>query len=317
MICKTAGYLFAILTLVTIFACKNDNLKKDNKESSNQLENNNVEKPIDTSYKKNLRLFDQFYYDMPEKVVVTVNAEFEKKMKSNYAILTYKNENIYFKKQFLYEAGLLKSVKLVANNITDKRENSPLILELFNSKYGRSTIEEDKFDSDEIQTVATRIIDYKKGSSFEPTTYDSKIHRKITNNELKEFLNNLFTGGFYSVANNDLQIVSSGGDTFYKVMKDVTKDEFVKIPVEVAIKKIPYKKILTYNNHTWKDGEKEIRLHFFKSLKYIGNKYDPIENGINTDLIVTFKKSQKSNKKNEKEDLDEPKLTEKETMNAI
>lgn len=316
MICKTAGYLFALLTVATIFACNDDNSKKRNKEPNKQVESKNIEKPIDTSYKKNIRLFDQFYYDMPESVVVKVNAEFEKKMKSDHAILTYRNENIYFEKQFFYEVGLLKKVNLVANDITNERENSPLILDLFNSKYGKSIFKEDIQESDEVQTIATRIIDYKRGG-YLATTYDSKIHRKITNNEFKGFLNNSLYGSFCSVANNDLQIVSSGDDSFYKVMKDVTKDEFVKIPVEVAIKIIPYKKIVVYNDHTWIDGEKSIKLYFFKSVKYIGNKYKPLEMGMNTDLIVTFTKSQKSNKKNEKEVLDDPKLAEKQTIDAI
>lgn len=311
------GYLFCVISAVTIFACKNENSKKNNKVTNKQ-EESNVEKHIDTSYKKNIRLFDQFYYDMPESTVAQVNAELDKKTESDHAILTFKNENIYFKKEFFYEAGLLKKVKLVANNITNTRENSPIILDLFNSKYGKSTLKEDKQETDEIQTIATRIIDYKEGNSFtEKTSYDSKIHRKISNNEFKEYLNNSLYSSFCNIANNDLQIVSLGEDTFYKVMKDVTKDEFVNIPVEVSIKKIPYKKTVVYNEYTWMQGTKKITLYCFKSLNYKGNKYTPREIGVNTDLIVTFSKVEKSSIKNNTESNEDLKLKEKETLNAI
>ena len=317
MIYNIARYLFVILGLTTIFACNNDNLKKGNKEPNKESEIQITEKPVDTSYKKNIRLFDQFYYDMPKSVVESVNAEIVKKIESDHAILTYKNENIYFEKQFYYEADLLKNIKLVANNVTNNRENSPLVLSLLISKYGKSNFKEDKYESDETQIIATRIIDYKRSGFSESTNYDSKIHRKINKNEFNEFIDNEFQSSFYSVANNELQIVSLGEDSFYRIMKDVTKDEFVKIPVEVAIKKIPYKKIVIYNDHTWKDGEKYIRLYCFESVKYIGNKYKPLEMGINTNIILTYGKLEKNSNEKDTEIPVDTKLKEKETMNAI
>jgi len=307
-----------ILLAVSFHSCKKDDSTKNNKNFEQQTETSNGEKEIDTSYKKNIRLFDQFYYGMPEKIVFDINKKINDSSKTDQAILTYKNENVYFKKQFFYTDGLLNKVQLVSYNTTNKRENSPIILELFNSKYGKSEFKEDIFETDETQTIATKIINFKEPSglsTIEP--YDPKIHKDVSKKEFNDYINHSHQIRPYTIANNELHIVKIGGESFYKIMKDITKDEIVKIPVKVAIKKINYKKIITFNEHIWRNGEKKIRLYCFKSIRYQGNKYQPVEINLNKDLIVTFTRLEKNNPIQEEENSEDPKLREKKTIDAI
>ncbi len=306
---KEIKKILIILIVISLHACK-----KDNKEINKQVESNNVAEPIDTSYKKNIRLFDNFYYGMPMSEVLQVNAALDKKNDSDHAILNYNNEDIYCKKEFKYKNGLLEEVTLIALEKTAGRENSPLLLSLFNTKYGKSKINEDKEETDEEQTIVTKILNYEKSiltaTESDDLIYNPKIHKEVSENEFKNKLD-----VFHQITNTKLHTVSIGS-SHYKMLKDITKDEIIFIPIKAAIKKIKYKKTVTYVNNIWEKEGKKIVLHYLKSISCIGNKYEPLHFGVNYDINLTFSKVKK-NSEIKNSEIRDSKVAQKQTLDAI
>jgi hypothetical protein len=265
MICKTAGYLFAVLTVATIFACNDDNSKKGNKESNKQIESKNIEKPIDSSYKKNIRLFDQFYYDMPSVAAINLENNYRKKRNDyddNRIELTYKGVSFFFKKNLLFKNKLLKEVVLESYT----QIGLDKIIDLYTEKYGTPKIE---------TKTATREIDDVLISGLikiNDPLYDPKIHKEISKKEYyKDTIGDIPGLGPHGMLVNEKFKIVEREFYYYKLMKNITTDELVSLKADVIKKKYRYKIVDHIKTYTWLDNKKLIKVEYLYKNDFIGN----------------------------------------------
>jgi hypothetical protein len=267
---------------------------------------------VDTSYKKNIRLYDQYYYNMSSIAVNEMNSDSIDINNEDYVTITYNKQSINLKKSFTYKNNLLKEVNLSGNSF-----DGSSILSLLKEKYGEPKVLEEKEKSTHTQVVATKIINmYPLKGNHNGLKYNPAIHKEISNEEFNKRYEDFY---FYSgsIANSKLHIVNFGDDTFFKLMKDITKDELVKINIEVAMIKNEYTKTKVTGICTWQDEGKEIQLNYTKAVIFNGNK-TPMKDTLYANLNIKFSSSDdKMISPKLTKEIDPSKELEKKSLEAI
>lgn len=268
--------VLAFIIGVLFFSCKESKSKKINTSVKVTEKEIVPVAKIDTSFKKNIRLYDQYYYDMPS------NAADEFNTNDDVVTITYKKQSIDLKKSFTYEKNLLKAVMLSGDSFY-----SAEILSLFKEKYGEPIVLEKKEKSTQTEIIPIKILKIKDELYVEnPKKFDKAIHREISNQEFNNYLANQ-DFPFIKLANSKLHIMVNSNGTFYKVMKDITKDEFVIFVIEVAIQKNEYTKTQLTSQYTWIIEKKEIKVTVTKQPSVSGNKI-PVEPNLHGNLTIEF-----------------------------
>ncbi len=207
---------------------------------------------IDTSYKKNLHLFEDYYYMMPKNLCID------------------KETTISYKKK-AYEfsvSAICPSTKLRWVYLNNSKDDCSEIINLYKSKYGTPKIKENK-ESNEIEDkVITGIL--KISGKYNP-----EIHKKVTNSE---FINYFKKYPFLDkYANEENSIYSDKCNLKFHlikedlVMKNISTGEFELIKVDLSREKFKYKKVLHYKTYTWTEGEKEITIKHLYRVEILNN----------------------------------------------
>ena len=83
-----------------VFACKNDKLKEKNENNKILNHKNKIAViPVDTSYKQNVKLFEDYYYLMPKNLIDIIH--------NTEIVLAYKGNEFTFLKGYVIKEGLL------------------------------------------------------------------------------------------------------------------------------------------------------------------------------------------------------------------
>lgn len=301
---NTVNFLI-ILLVFTFYACKkdisNENKKKEIKNSAAPK----IKIDKDTSYKKNIKLYENFYYLMPENLV---------NIPESNTILTYKGVEYEFDVEFEFKDQLLRSVILNQNNIVNHDENFENIIDLYIEKYGTPKIENIKETNEEYEIYVNNVI------RITDNKYDSSIHKNLSNSEFKDIgsfgiamQGELISEKFRIVKGNSFE-----NNDFFKIMKDITQDKILKLKVDVSIKNYSYKQIDYLKTYTWIDNEKLIILKYMYKNDYVGNLNKKNQKKTMTINYLNYKELEKNEIKLSNElDEESKKLKEKQTLKSI
>ncbi|MFY7938727.1 MAG: hypothetical protein ACOVOQ_15220 [Flavobacterium sp.] len=283
---------FVLLFTVLIFSCKEKVSKETNnfvKDSTEKKESNTLSKTVDTSYKQNTRLYANYFYLMPEKAVDEWEATSDEE-------LTYKGKKFTFTKKLKFEEGFLKEVKLGNNYV----EDSEIIIELYKEKYGVPEIESSKSSYNIEDSYVDGVI------KITDRDYNPEIHKSLSPKEFSNYLKNQFL--FYAVVSNKFQVLQKMDNEYFKLMRDVSKNEYVTLKVLVSLKDYKYTKIEHHKKYTWRDGDKIIVIHHHYKNDFIGviGRHDNDKS-----LTVTYSSAQEDFKKNKIDSIDKLKEIEK------
>ncbi|AWG20401.1 hypothetical protein FFWV33_02085 [Flavobacterium faecale] len=299
---KIYNYL-AIIVVTLSVSCKDNTAPV---EKNTVVKSNTPEVKVDTSYKKNIRLYDQFYYGMASDVAQKLNNQDS----TPTVKLNYKNQSFELKKDLKFNTNLLQSIKLSGDSY-----DGTSILNLFKEKYGEPTVVLKKIKSEENEIIATKILQYLD-NTYTKIKYVPRIHKEVSNEEFqKHFEQPEIMSG--KEASRKLHVVRYGSDHFSKVMKDITKNETIELDVEVAIENNSFSKSKNYVTYTWNEGKKEVQLHFLKSVTFSGNKtYQRIT--LDGGLSINFSNmDDKINTLEDKKPVNSIKQLEKKSFKAI
>ena len=203
---------------------------------------------IDTTYKENLHLFEDYYYMMPE------------------SLCTKKETTIFYNnRSFIFDV-FTSSKDSKLNRVFLKNSNTDCsdIINLYKSKYGEPKTKENKISKEIDDKVITGIL---KISS----EYDPEIHRKITDTEFKNFVKKHpfygREGSFFDLrVNAELHLIKEK-----LIMKNISTGEFELIKVDLSREKFKYKKVFHYKTYTWTEGEKEITIKHLYRVEILNN----------------------------------------------
>lgn len=301
------GYLFCVILAITIFACKNENSEKNNKVTNKQ-EESNVEKHIDTSYKKNIRLFDQFYYDMPSTDAINLENYYRRKRddyNDNRIELNYKGISFFFRQNLIFKNKLLKEVVLES----DTQVGLDKIIDLYTEKYGTPKIETKK-SSREIDDVSiTGLI------KINDPLYDPTIHKEISKKEYyKDTIGSIPGLGPHGMLVNEKYKIVEREFYFYKLMKNITTDELVSLKADVIKKKYKYKIVDHIKTYTWLDNNKLIKIEYLFKNDFIGN-LDKISSY--KSMSIFYKNSKDIIRQNLPKNSDETEKSKKNELNTL
>lgn len=249
---------------------------------------------IDTTYKENLHLFEDYYYMMPE------------------SLCTKKETTIFYNNRSYIFDVFTSSKDSKLNRVFLKNSNTDCsdIINLYKSKYGEPKTKENKISKEIDDKVITGIL---KISS----EYDPEIHRKITDTEFKNYIKKHpfygREGRFFDLrANMKFHLIKEK-----LIMKNISTGEFDEISVSLSLEKFQYIENHYYKTYTWVKGEKKIKIEHLYKVELLNNLNYRKDNTKSMYITYTSIKENRIEQKNIKVDSNLNRKSELNTLDKI
>ena len=271
---KNLRKLLIILLAISLNACKKDNSKESKKEDLQHSGKSISEKEIDTSYKKNIKLFENYYYLMPENLISKFGDE---------TIISCKGVDYTFHVTFEFKGKLLKEVQLYGESY----EGLHKIIALYSDKYGtpKTDMRKETYNSNDLYV--------KNIIKITDPIYDSSKHKKISNiNNLDDLEKTVYASKFIDKKN---KIYRDNNNYYYVLMMDVTQNVAVPLMCEVNLEKFYYTRNMFTKTYEWENNGKIISIDYYYKNEYIGYK-NAVQEEMKS-LNISYSSIQDKNKK--------------------
>ena len=251
---------------------------------------------IDTTYKENLHLFEDYYYMMPESLCT-----------KKETTIFYNNRSYIFEIFTSSKDSKLNRVFLKNSNI-----DCSDIINLYKSKYGEPKTKENKISKEMDDKVITGILKISGVGEYDP-----EIHRKITDTEFNNYVKKHpfygREGSFFDLrVNAELHLINEK-----LIMKNISTGEFDHIIVSLSRKKIEYITNYYYKTYTWIKGEKKIEINHLFKVELLNNLNNRKDNTKSMYITYTSIKENRIEQKNIKVDSSSNRKSELNTLDKI
>ncbi|WP_430399938.1 hypothetical protein [Flavobacterium sp.] len=249
-------FLYIAVILFSFISCKKVELK-DNVDIEKQQESESVisNKVIDTSYKLNTNLFDQYYYLMSESDISKLED------KKGNVVLGYNNAEYKFDIKLKKEGALLKEVNLEISRISDS--DSKNIVNLYTEKYGAPKIE----STHEVDEILGFIVTKVNKINDPYYLINPERYRGLSDAKYQEYIKPFLEYGYgmYEVSEKfhvveNLQI---GKRQYYISMYDIREKRVQELKADVSTKTYYFKRVNYIKKYSWINEDKIINIKCF------------------------------------------------------
>ena len=287
-------YTIFIMFILILVSCD-----KMNSESKSKIiidKKTTSKTTIDTTYKENLHLFEDYYYMMKKSI-------------------STKKETTIFNKNRSYIFQIFTSSKdSKLNRVFLKNSNTDCsdIINLYKSKYGEPKTKENKISKEMDDKVITGILKISGVGEYDP-----EIHRKITDTEFNNYVKKHpfygREGSFFDLrVNAELHLIKEK-----LIMKNISTGEFDEISVSLSLEKFQYIENHYYKTYTWVKGEKEIEIEHLYKVELLNNLNYRKNNTKSMYITYTSIKENRIEQKNIKVDSNSNRKSELNTLDKI